>query len=487
MTLTEQAIRIIVLFVTTPLMVEKLGEENYGVWLVAIAIIGYLRFFDLGVSFSGTRFLGRALGSEDEEEYDKVIEKLSYLFSRIGLCVLISSIILSAIVPLVASTDSPLSQSRYLLFGLGTTTAIRFWTQIFEVQLKSHVRYDLIALASICKTIVQGGLVIACLLAGFGLIALLIVFVFSDLINQLLLITFSKQVDSRTKFLFPRRRPDGIASLIRYSVYAMITNVGTTLRNGIDPLVVGAFSGLATVPVYSIGARFLTIFTDAINALFGGNFLAAFSQMDGRNDREQLIASFKRSVRLSASIATLGGSILMMVGPSFIERWMGTDFFQSGKILLILTPPTVLMLAQYPIWGFFFSQNKQHWLAVLTLCGGGLNLVLSIYLAGIYGVYGVILATAIELFTVFGLIVPYLVARVCEFTVFHYLLILIRSSTPIIAVVLPLYLLTGSFLAPSYFCIGIYSIILMGASLPPLWFFSLHASDRSALREVLNR
>jgi O-antigen/teichoic acid export membrane protein len=480
--LAEQGIKLAVVFVTTPLMVRYLGRDDYGLWIVGLAIIGYFRLLDLGVSLSGNRFLSQAIGSGKPERYRELFLTLSYLYNRIGVAALVFTLILSFFVPIWLPKESVITETRWIILGLGLSTAIRFWTQIFEVVLKSHLRYDLIGIASILKALLQGGLIIFFLTSGHGLETLLLIFVATDVLDQLLLFGFSRRIYPEGRVRLVKSPPADVRPLLRYSATAMVNSVAGNLRSGIDPLIIGHISGLALVPVYSIGSRFLSIFSDVINAIFGGNFLAAFSQLDGRNDGESLVRNFLKSVRFSSAIAVTGGSFLVIFGPDFIERWIGPSFADSGLVLTILAAPTVLMLMQYPVGGFFYSQNKQNWLAIITLGGGLFNLILSITLALRIGFFGAVWATCIELSLLFGIFVPYLAARLSNLTLTAYLYRLIKYIAPYLVLSISYALISRTLLEPDYTRLAILGGGLTVLTLPVIWFFTFSAEDRQHVK-----
>ena len=483
--LAEHGLKLGLMFVITPLMIKHLGEKDYGIWLLALAIIGWLRLLDLGISFSGTRFLGRALGSENAEEYLSLTKTLTWLFNWIGLASLILTAAICLALPIWISDPSLLGKVRWLILGFGISTGLRFWTRIFEVVLKSHVRYDLIGIASIIKSALQGGLIIYFLLTGHGLVTLLILFIATDVLDQGILILFARRVHPETKISFRPGNADGIKPLLRYSATAMVTSSGHNLRSGIDPLIIAHVSTVAAVPVYSVGARFLTVFSDIINAIFGGNFLAAFSQLHGRDDQALLTKSFLSSIRHSAAIAVLGGSALLIYGPAFIDRWVGPAFGDSAIVLLILTPPTVLALMQYPIWGFFYSQNKQHWLAALTFGGGLFNVALSLILAQRIGFFGVVWATLIEMSIGFGILVPIMVSRVCGIPFWQYLKPMTLSSIKIAAASTAYFFLIRPFISPDYFRLSLLGIGHLAVVFPVFLFFIFSGEERMHLREAV--
>lgn len=485
--LGEHGVKIAVVFVTTPLMIRHLGEHDYGLWIFALAIIGYLRLLDLGLSLTGNRFLGHAIGTGEAGRYYDHFVAFSYLFNRIGLASLLLTLALVLLAPVILPGDERISEGRWILLGLGFLTSIHFWTQVHTLVLKSHLRYDWIGAASIAKTVVQGAVLIVLLSRGHGLYSLVLAFLLTDLLDQILLIFLSRRVYPEGGFLFVRRRPPGLAPILRFSGTAVLASLGNQFRNGIDPLIIGHFAGLPLVPIYSIGSRFLSLFTDLINAVFGGNFLAAFSQLDGRRDQDGLTRHFLTSLRFSTAFASAGGGFLVLFGPAFIERWIGPGFADSGKVLLLLAGPTTLMLMQYPVGNFFYSRNLQRWLVYTGLGGGLFNAILSTCLVLKIGFFGVVWGTFIELVLHFGIAVPLLTARSCGLKLRTYLGRLFRSA-------LPYLLLLGLFAAiiPPYTTPAFGRLFLLGSVFAlfltaTFWGVTLTAEERTLLRQHLAR
>lgn len=438
------------MFFTTPMMIHGLGKEDYGIWLLAIAIVAYFRLLDLGVSFAGSRFLGAALGSEDRREYRSLVSKLYRLYLQIGLASLVLTVLVVLVTPYFISQPGMAFTIRILVGGFGLATALRFFTRIYEVILKSHVRYDFIGISSILKTLLQAGFVIGLLQAGYGLITLLVAHILIDVFDQLLLVYFAKRVESN---LLLRESCEGeikTSELLRYSASMLLTVAGQSLRQGIDPIVITRVSGVSALPQYNVGFRFIGVLTDLVNAIFGGNFIAAFSQLHGRGNCEVLNDRFMQTIRYSTVVATFCGSGLMIFGPAFIQRWVGSDFVLSGYVIWILTPVTILFLCQYPVESLLASQNKQHWLALITLVGGVFNLILSLYLSSRIGWIGVVWATCVEMGLVFGLGIPWLVTRVCSVSMSKYFWQIMGSGSKIVVVSTVYWLGARNFILPAY-------------------------------------
>ncbi len=476
----EHGLKVVVMFVTTPLMIRCLGTQDYGTWLLALAIIAYFRLMDLGVSFAGARFLGKALGADDREEYRSLVCHLFRFFTRLGLGTLVLTVLTVWALPLFIKEPDTISTIRVLVAGLGVSTAIRFFTRIYEVVLKSHVRYDYIGISSILKTVLQAGLVITLLLMGHGLMVLLAAHLLIDAFDQLLLIYFARRVEKNLSLTGAVKEGSGTGELIRYSATAMMTNMGYSLRQGMDPMIITHVSGLASLPPYMVGARLLGVFFDIVNAIFGGGLTAAFSQLYGRGDVGMLNQRFLQTIRYSTMMVALGGCGMMIFGPAFIIRWVGDGFAVSGSIILILTPVTMLAFCQYPVWSLFYCQNKQQWLAALTLAGGVFNLVLSLLFAYRWGWMGVVWATCVEMALAYGVVMPWLVHRI-GVPMKGYLLGILVPGLGVVVASTICWLLLGNWITPAYdrlFILGLgYLAVMAGV----IWCLIFTSAERSLL------
>ena len=485
--IVEHGLKVVVMFITTPLMVQFLGKEDYGIWLLSIAIIAYVRLLDLGVSLSGSRFLANSLGSGDEKEYRSLICRLFRLYSWIGIAAICVAAMVVFSLPYFFTDAEFNGTLQILVAGFGITLSLRFFTRIYEVILKSHVRYDFIGISSILKTILQGGLVIGLLLSGFGLVPLLIAHILVDVFDQLLLLFFARKVEADLRLTGFDDGKVTTGELIRYSSTVMVTTVGRSLRQGIDPFIIAGVSGLASLPLYSVGTRFLGVFTDLVNSVFGGNFVSAFSQLKGRGETNALNERFLRAIRYSTVIATLAGCGLMIFGSAFITRWVGADFGESGMVLWILTPVTTLFLCQYPVLSIFYSLNKHHWLAVFTFTAGVFNLVLSFYLGWRIGWIGVVWGTCVEMLIAYGLVMPWMVKRVCSVPLRDYWLEIAKPGVKIILAAVVFWLVTHHWIQPTYLHLLAFAFGYLITISTAVWFMVFINEERVQVGDVAKR
>lgn len=441
------------MLILTPVIVSHLGLKVYGIWLLLTAAVSFLGLLDGGVTLSGTRFLARSLGkSGPGDGPGTVVATLRWLYRRIGWICLAATVGIAAALPLFLKEPDWLDAGRLLVLALGGTTAFRFFLRIHTVVLKSHLRYDLVVVTSLAKVVVQTVALLVLLRLEYGLTALAAAQIVSDVLDQALLRLFSRRVQGVQGTGGPDPGPSRELSreILHFSTHTLLNTAGQHLRSRVDPFLVNAFAGLASVSVYNMGLRLATLFADLFIALMGGSLLAGFSYLEGRDGFEAVRRKYFLSLRVSVPLALLGGCGLAALGPPFLIRWLGPEFADSGKVLEFLVLPYTMWLTQFPSGSLLLSLNQHHFLTRLTFASGLVNVLLSAVLASNIGFFGVVLATLAEMSLFYGVAVPLLVSKVLRIRLRDYYLVLAKPLLKI-GWILPFLLVLGRrFAEPDY-------------------------------------
>ena len=482
----DLVVRMAVMFLMTPFMVSQLGMEGFGTWVVLTTAISFLDLLDGGVTLSGTRFLARIIGRADDHAFVKTAGTLAWLYRRIGWLCLIGTGVLILIAGWILEDATRLVEARQVLAVLGCSLALRFFLRIHLVVLKSHVRYDLIVVSGLAKLVLQTCLIVALLLNGHGLFMLALAQIGSDIFDQVLVVFFSR----RTHPFDRLRKPDRniLKDVLSYSFTIFLNTLGQFFRSRLDPLVLSMTSGVATVPVYNTGMRLLTLFGDLMNAIIGGPLLSGFCQVEGSSGIDSLRIRFLQSMRFSVPLATVGAMGLCIYGPHFVERWMGTAFIESGTVLRILVGAFALWLMQLPSTSALLALDRHQFVMKATLVAGAFNLVVSLILAWTIGFYGVVIATALEMYLFYGFIVPLVLVRELKLRFREYYLQAIASPALRIGLPLGLYgFLTHQWLAADYpRLFGLASGFSMVALLS-FWGINLTSAERQKFLQSFRR
>lgn len=487
--LIDHATKIGAVFYLTPLMVRSLQTEGYGVWLLAMNVLGYFLLLDLGVSFASIRQYAAALGAGDAARQQAILDVSSKFFRWIGAVMVVLTAIFTPLMPWIAPSSLPSSEVMVPLAVCGAMTAFRFFFRMPLVQLRAQVRYDLLALCSIGKTLMQLVLMTIALTGGHGLAGAAVAYAASDGVELLLQILCARRRSTDPVEKLAAEDHKRVArDLFVYSRSILMVNVGESLRLLVNPVLVSRLAGVSQVPVYSVGMRLITILEDVINSLFGGQVLAAFSQLHGAGKAESLERQFRRVTALTASFSAWAMAGVVCFGRPFFQRWLGPDFGQSYELLLILALPYAFRFMQYPAHSLLYAINKQQWLMRIVLAGGLTSIVLSVPLGMAFGLRGVVMGAALETLLMYTVVMPWLVSRVSNLNAVAYLIrdVLLPA---IKGAALPTLFMVWAMprLQPDYFVLTCHGLGYVAVFLISLPWLVLDPEMRQVVRRALRR
>ncbi|WP_433966259.1 hypothetical protein [Tunturiibacter gelidiferens] len=87
-------------FFFAPFILHRLGDAAYGVWVLAISVVGYLGLMDLGLQSSVLRFVSKGHTTGDHQGSSEAISAALWVRLQIGAVCLVLSFGLAVIFPL---------------------------------------------------------------------------------------------------------------------------------------------------------------------------------------------------------------------------------------------------------------------------------------------------------------------------------------------------------------------------------------------------
>lgn len=433
---TLLACNIGVSFFMMPFLIHSLGDRLYGFWTLVGAFMGYYGFLDLGLSSAVTRYVSRAYGQKNYNEMNTVINTSLYLFSIIGLITIIISFIAAFACPLFIKNQTEITLFKLIIIVLGFDVAISFPMRAFAGVLSSKLRYDLTVYIQLGKLILRTSLIVYFIQNSYGLLSLAIITFSVNIIAYFFIFYFVKKEFRQLKLGVKLFKKEKIKTLFTYSKYTFITQIADHLRFKIDSFIIAGFLGLNMVTIYFIASRLVEYFVQLITNSMG-LLIPVFSQFEGRGDFKSIRKIFLFATKLSATITFFVGGSIIFYGKYFIYVWMGPEYNASYPVLVILCTATMLGLIQNPSIGLLYGISKHKFYAISNTCEGALNLVLSLILVQLYGIYGVAMGTLIEMIVFKIFVQPVYSCRVIKIPVFEYyvqaiLLPLIKLTFPML-------------------------------------------------------
>ena len=426
-------------FFLSPFILHKLGDNAFSLWVLVFSLTGYYGVLDLGIRSSIVRYVARFAATGDENNLAKFLSTGVAFYVLVSLIVLLLTGIGFFHLQSIFKIPPDLLESSRVLFVLsGACIALSFPLGVFAAVLEGLQKFSWLHLSQIGITLLRGLLIAIALTRGGGLVALGIITVAMTLVGYLIImwlayrafpLRFSSQcVDSKSFW-----------QMLRYSGFVFMILVADRLRFQTGPILVGAMISSSAVAYFAIGSKLVEYSTSAVRSM-AVIFTPMSSHLHATGDVVRLRQTLVLGNRACALITFPLCAVIVILGRSIIEVWVGASYLSSYLVLVILSVPRTLYLAQSTSTKILLGMGRHRMLATVLLLEGGVNIVVSVLLSRHFGIAGVALGTAIPLTVTSVFFLP---RHVC-----HELQISVRTF------------LTQAYLLPLTLCVPLVGVLL---------------------------
>ncbi len=318
-------------FISTPILVHGLGNEQYGLFAIVLGFISYS--FTFGVGKVAGKYVPEFQANGQLEQITEVIAATFWFSLAIGA---IGGSILIALAPyivrdlLLVSTENQQTAiySLYLAGGIGLVLML---SQVFQFVLQGLHRFDnYLALTNLNGLLLGiGNIVLA--LNGFGVAALL---------------TWNLSVVSFTGILFYLRAKHLLPSI------KLITDiprdmVSTVVRYASSIILYQIFANVLFIferawVMRKFGSEALTFyFVPMLLAIYMHGFISSIVQAvfpvvnELLDARERVVTLYRRANKIILAIVGFGVTNFIVCGALFLKLWVSPELALSSYGLLV--------------------------------------------------------------------------------------------------------------------------------------------------------
>lgn len=398
------ALQIMVFMVLTPFAAQALGRETYGIWEVLVASAGPLQLLSLGLPMATVRAVAGRVATSDHDGASHAVGVSLTMTFLLGLvaAVLGTGVWLAFDAGLEGKEEwahlgaMRADDARLALIILLANVAAGFALALPYALFDAHQDF-------VARNLIQGGGLLAKLAATVvgltfhpDLATLAWVQIGIAGLEFLVALTVGRARHPGVRFAPRRLEWTEARSLLSFSVFAFLLNMGALLAFRIDALVIGAKLGFEPAAVYGFGNKMFDPFISLVLGI-GMVLMPMAASESAKGNMDDVRDAFLRWSKIAVTIVCLIGGYLMVLGPDFLDAWLGDEYVPaSGELLQILMVSFFLFL---PVRGValpvLMGLGRAKWPGIGLLGMGIGNLVLSLMLIGPYGLVGVALGTAI--------------------------------------------------------------------------------------------
>jgi O-antigen/teichoic acid export membrane protein len=405
----------------TPILIHRLGDFHYGMWILVGSLVEYSSFIDMGLRTTLQRFVAKLEGAHQRPALNQTLATSLVL----GLVVCLLLCVLTGVFALVLPGFFGLSGGARVLFAkvvvlLGLSVAVTFPARVLASYLCGLQRYDVFNLASIVTAAVRAVLLVAVLWLGYGVMACSVVTLAVALVSLAVHWRLVFWADRELSLNWRDATWAQARELFNFSLYVFLASMGDFLRFRIDSFVIARWLTLSLVTPFNVASRVMEYFKSAVFTIMGP-LMTTMSTLEGQRRHAELKHVFLFSTKVMTLISLFSGVMLWMCGQPLIRLWVGPHYESAYIPLIILLLGYVVALAQSPSINLLLACGRNRPLGWWTLTEGVVNLALSIYWAPRYGLAGIALGTAVPQIFVKLTLQPWYALRVSRTSLREYM------------------------------------------------------------------
>ena len=400
-----KASKYIINFLLFPFIISYVGAEDYGLYLLVGAFVGYFGLLEFGVGTSLVKYVAQYTTKEDEKTVNEMVNSSFLFYLGVGIAICLSVIFIGYyFVDFFGVEGGQLDKARFIaiLVAIGALTS---WPmRSFGSALKGLQRYDINMIIQFIVALVNAGATILILLNGGGIIDLIfwgiIIGAGGQLATVIAVQRYLPYLDLKREYMTIK----AMKKIFTFSSVIFVTQIIGLVVLGTDRIVIGAFVSVAAITHYAV-ARKLHDMVHTASALPSSALLPAATELETKEDKKAIERLIFKGGKYKCALIIGTATIIFILAEPIINLWMGPDY-------TFMTWPTQVYISYWFVfaaWGVMGSvllaQEKFKPLLMLYGTNAIANIILSIILVQRYEVLGVVLGTTIPYFFIMPIVI----------------------------------------------------------------------------------
>lgn len=376
-------------FISTPIIVRSLGDQDYGIYALVLGFIAYS--FNLSFGRAITKYVAEYRASGANEKIRDIISATFFINLTVGIVVIVfifltANFFVTDVFEIAADDQS---KTVFALYIASLTLFFLILNQVFNSILQGIHRFDVYSQITNFNSaaIISGNIFLA--VCGYGLTFLLGWNLLITFFSCLFFIVSAKRhlPEFGISLSFPK---ETIRIVLKFSAgvigYQILANLfilferGWLTRNlGVENL------------TYYVVPMSLAIY---IHSFISSIVLVVFPlASELKNEREKLLRLYLKATKIVCFLVAFIGTTIVIHSRDFLILWMGAEFAEKTFLVLIVHTITFSFLAILNVsWnmteGLGYPQFNTFLYAICLF----VNVVLLLAVTDAYGIVGISLA-----------------------------------------------------------------------------------------------
>ncbi len=394
----SQGVELILKFIGRTIFIKYLAVEYLGVNGLFGEILTVLSLAELGIGSAIGYELYKPLREGNTRRIAALMKLYQKAYIAIGIFVAAAGLALVPFLNVIVKNPGPVKDDLifiylFFLFNVVITYFYSYKSTLLVSDQKNYIVQTIKEITNISRTILQ----VIALVAFRSFYLYLAVESVCIFANNFIV---SAVVDRKYKYVRQQKNEEkldknAIKNILTNIKALSITKVSTILVNSTDNMLMSMICGIAKTGLYSN----YVMFTNIINTLLAQIFSSLYPSIGNLNaegDKEKSKFVFNAINLLDFwlySFASIGVFVLIN---DVITFWIGEKFLLSGLTVAIIALNIYVKGMNNVIWTFKDAYGLFRYGQYMTIFTAVLNIGFSIWFGKLWGIAGILLATAVS-------------------------------------------------------------------------------------------
>lgn len=389
----NQILMLILTFVSRTVFIWIFGIEYLGLNGIFTDILGMLSLTDLGLNSAMVYSFYEPLAKRDDKKIAALVYFYRKIYISISAIVFILGICLIPFLPYIVNLQHDIPYINvYFIFAVANVSASYLFvykTSVLTADQKNYIIVRINMIVSVVKIIMQ---IITMLLFASYIVYLLLDFCGNLISNAI--------ASCQTKKLYPFLGENHTLSNIdkqniKKTIFSgMLYKISSVLLNATDNILISILVSTAAVGYYSnylmIQTKATMFYSMAFTAI-----IASVGNLMVQESAEKRYQVFCIEQTISSIVCLIFIPCYLLLVDDFIRLWLGTDFVLNHIVVLAIGCNMYLSCILQPLWSYREATGLYRKTKYIMLICAFVNIILSVAFGILWGIFGIIIASAI--------------------------------------------------------------------------------------------
>ena len=412
-------ILISVRFLLTPFFIHKLGDGEYGIWILISSVVGYMELLNLGMNTAIIRYISKFIEMKNYKKANEIFNTALFMFLSLAILVVIVVLILANYLPYFFDLHG---NDFYIIIFIivGINLAFEFIFYTFSAILAGQHKFVEINAVGITILLINTLLVVSFLMAGYKLLAIALIQICTNFARGILLSIYSLKTTPELRIDLRSIKKGSFETIFSYTFYNLLMNVSAKINLTASFIIIGHFLSAGAVTFFAI-ANNLIKYLHVLIIQMQRVLIPYFSQLEARENDEQIRENFLALTRYVLIIAIPIIYVFIFYGNSFITLWVGSKYADlAGKVLTILAIGKLFHITQLATETTLKGISKHKNLSFIKILESISVLILGILLVNKYKLIGMAYANSIPMVFFNLIVIPIYACKLLKISILKY-------------------------------------------------------------------